>query len=447
MGTALVLWFLYLSSCSVSAEGHSLVVAQSTTLQLSPGVLVERSPGIKPGVKVVCERVHICGLLRLKNLRKFAHLLKVNVSHANSSDRLPNVEVCFHRNASLGIGMCPQGQWERLTKGSWARSMSPFDHKLLDIRLTDSSSANFVISIHEEFLFYRLIFLALGITMLTLASFLSKSLVFYYSGAMAVGVALVILIILFQGMKLLPTGRKSSLAVFLYSSLIGLGTFVLSYVPRLLRSILVEMGVSEDMYNPLAVIVLFFIVVTGAWLGFWVVRKFVLTEDGSVDTGVSLFVAWSIRIFASVMILQSSVDPLLAAGALVCGVTVSSILRRVSRRRFMRHLYKTDKSRHRRSPKSDSSPVEDAYGSSTKRQPSQLSDTETFYSSFHNTPERRKVSKEEWERFTKESTRNALEGLVASPDFSKWAAAHADRITLTPNKDTTERRKRWLPWS
>ncbi|KAK2965538.1 hypothetical protein RJ640_030586, partial [Escallonia rubra] len=339
MGTALILWFLYLSSCSVSAEGHSLVVAQSTTLQLSPGVLVERSPGIKPGVKVVCERVHIHGLPRLKNLRKFAHLLKVNVSHANSSDRLPNVEVCFHRNASLGIGMCPQGQWERLTKGSWARSMSPFDHKLLDVRITGSSSANFVISIHEEFLLYRLIFLALGITMLTLASFLSKSLVFYYSGAMAVGVALVILIILFQGMKLLPTGRKSSLAVFLYSSLIGLGTFVLSYVPRLLRSILVEMGVSEDMYNPLAVIVLFFIVVTGAWLGFWVVRKFVLTEDGSVDTGVSLFVAWSIRIFASVMILQSSVDPLLAAGALVCGVIVSSILRRVGRRRFMRHLY------------------------------------------------------------------------------------------------------------
>ncbi|GMP31237.1 hypothetical protein CsSME_00005537 [Camellia sinensis var. sinensis] len=28
--------------------------------------------------------------------------------------------------------MCPQGQWEKLVEGSWVRSMSPFDHKLLD---------------------------------------------------------------------------------------------------------------------------------------------------------------------------------------------------------------------------------------------------------------------------------------------------------------------------
>lgn len=31
--------------------------------------------------------------------------------------------------------MCPEGQWEKLTKGSWVRSMSPFDHKLLDVRI------------------------------------------------------------------------------------------------------------------------------------------------------------------------------------------------------------------------------------------------------------------------------------------------------------------------
>ncbi|GMP31245.1 hypothetical protein CsSME_00005542 [Camellia sinensis var. sinensis] len=48
-----------------------------------------------------------------------------------------------------------------------------------------------------------------------------------------------------------------------------------------------------------------------AWLGFWVVRK------------------RSIRIIASVMILQSSVDPLLAAEALL----------RITRTRFIRHLY------------------------------------------------------------------------------------------------------------
>ena len=46
----------------------------------------------------------------------------------------------------------------------------------------------------------------------------------------------------------------------------------------------------------MAVFLLVFVVIAGAWLGFWVVRKLVLTEDGSVDTSTSRFVAWSIRI-------------------------------------------------------------------------------------------------------------------------------------------------------
>lgn len=75
----------------------STVVSQSTTLQISPGTVVENSPGSKPGTKVICERVQIHGLSRLKNLRKYAHSLKVNVSYLNPSGRPPNAEVCFHR--------------------------------------------------------------------------------------------------------------------------------------------------------------------------------------------------------------------------------------------------------------------------------------------------------------------------------------------------------------
>lgn len=33
-------------------------------------------------------------------------------------------------------------------------------------------------------------------------------------------------------------------------------------------------------------------------------RKLVLTEDGSIDMSTSLFVSWSIRIIAAVLILQ-----------------------------------------------------------------------------------------------------------------------------------------------
>lgn len=52
------------------------------------------------------------------------------------------------RNLSLGIGMCPQSQWEKV-KGSWVKSMSPFDHKVLDIRTASSSLERFEVSIEE----------------------------------------------------------------------------------------------------------------------------------------------------------------------------------------------------------------------------------------------------------------------------------------------------------
>ncbi|XP_022886019.1 uncharacterized protein LOC111402145 isoform X2 [Olea europaea var. sylvestris] len=129
--------------------------------------------------------------------------------------------------------------------------MSLFGHQLLDIRMGAASSGSLQVSLDEEFFLYRKVFLVLGIMMITLASWLSKSLVFYCSSATSVGVLLVILVILFQGMKLLPTGRKSSL--------VSLWVFLLDYVPRLLRSVLLEIGISQDMYNPLAIFLLGFL--------------------------------------------------------------------------------------------------------------------------------------------------------------------------------------------
>ncbi|GKU98809.1 hypothetical protein SLEP1_g11754 [Rubroshorea leprosula] len=138
-------------------------------------------------------------------------------------------------------------------------------------------------------------------------------------------------------MKLLPTGRRSSLAIFIYSSMVGLGSFFLRYLPGLFQSVLAEIGVSEDMIDPLAYFLLVFIILSGAWLGFWAVRKLVLTEDGSIDLSTSNFVAWSIWIVAVIMILQSSSDPLLSLEVLVSGIVVSKVLRKL---RFLRHLRK-----------------------------------------------------------------------------------------------------------
>lgn len=45
---------------------------------------------------------------------------------------------------------------------------------------------------------YRIVFLILGTVLLASASTLSKSLAFYYSSAMAVGIILVVLLVLFQ---------------------------------------------------------------------------------------------------------------------------------------------------------------------------------------------------------------------------------------------------------
>lgn len=87
---------------------------------------------------------------------------------------------------------------------------------------------------------------------------------------------------------------------------------------------------------------------------------------------------------------------------------------------------------------------------SKKTSPYQPSDADAHYSTFHKTPERKRFSKEEWENFTRESTKKALEGLVSSPDFTQWAVANAERITLTPTDDSSGKmkgqRRRWLNW-
>ncbi|XP_059459169.1 uncharacterized protein LOC132188664 isoform X2 [Corylus avellana] len=484
---ALILWLLFLAipgRVSVGpATDRSLVVGESTRLQLSSGLPVKNSPGSKPGTSVVCERVRISGLSRLQNLKKIAHSAKVNVSQKDPSIRIPNPEICFHSNTSLRTGMCPLGQWEKVTKGSWVRSMSPFDNRILDLRTTGSSLENFMVSIEEEFFLYRVICLILGIVLMSVASFLSKSLVFYYGSAILIGVILVILMILFQGMKLLPTGRKNSLAIFIYASAVGLGSFFLRYLPGLCRAILTEIGINEDLYYPLAIFLLAFVALTGAWMGFWVVRKLVLTEEGSVDISTSHFVAWSIRLLAAVMILQSSADPLLAAEALISGILVSSLLRRICRLRFLRHLYKnmlkSPKKKRKRSRMPDSSPFGDSHDEIiykvqsdddskfftpgtknftlapcnsadrgfTRTAPRQLSDSGSYPSTFHATPERRKFSKSEWETFTRDSTEKALEELVSSPDFSKWVVGNAERITVNPSKGRADQRRKWLFWS
>lgn len=54
----------------------------------------------------------------------------------------------------------------------------------------------------------------------------------------------------------------------------------------------------------ISVFVLLGIFLAGAALGYWFVRKFVLSEDGSVDAGIAQFVKWAMRIVAAFFIFQ-----------------------------------------------------------------------------------------------------------------------------------------------
>lgn len=93
------LWFYHCYIYSTSCIFCVCAVAHPTTLRLSSGLLVENSPGFKPGALMACERVHIVGLPRLQNLQKYANSLKVKVNTTRTSSRAlqQNAEVCFHR--------------------------------------------------------------------------------------------------------------------------------------------------------------------------------------------------------------------------------------------------------------------------------------------------------------------------------------------------------------
>ncbi|WCJ31438.1 hypothetical protein M5689_012933 [Euphorbia peplus] len=464
MISMLMLWMILLLAFSVSSmdvsssHERSLVVGESTKLLLSPSFRVVDSPGTKPGSSLLCQRVHVRGLSRFTNLKKFSHSLKLTLN----TSTVPKVAVCFHRNASLAIGMCSQGKWEKVDNNLWVQAMSPFDHKILDIRAPASLSQTLQLSVEEEFFLYRVIFLVIGIVFLSVASTWSKSLAFYYTSSMAIGIILVILVVLFQGMKLLPTGRSNSIAIFMYSSLIGIGSFLLRYVPRLLYSVLEELGISKDMYYPLGILLLGFVVLVGAWMGFWVAKKLVLTEDGSVDTSTSIFVAWSIRILAVFFILQSSLDPLLALEALILGIMLSVISKKVFRlklwRRLLKRFVRSIKNIQMESDFPNASVFLNSHDEYVLRAPtrratlasssSSLKESDIFPSAFHATPERRKISKEALEKFTRDSTEKALKELVNSPDFGKWASANVERISVAPKatNSSSKPRRKWLLW-
>ncbi|KAG0483709.1 hypothetical protein HPP92_011793 [Vanilla planifolia] len=422
-----------------------------------------------------CERVRVHGTSRL-NLRSYASSLHVTVK---ASDDMPkklygNVGICFHRNASLGMCQCENDDWRSLQKGEWKSVMSPYDTRFIDVRSGEKVSGSVGLSVEEEFQQWRLVCFGIGFVLLLMAPIVSKWAPFYYSSSMALGVLLVILLILFQGMKLIPMGRKNVFYLTLYGSVLGVGSYIAHYFSTIVNSVLVNFGLSEEMHNPVSIFLLVGIVLAGAALGYWIVRKFILSEDGTIDAGIAQFVKWAMRIVAVILVLQSSLDALLSVVALGACWSLCSLLTSIEWRNrnpknaslwhkrafqassgsnrnaefFTRSANKGSGNLTWGTPSSNGLSISPAKGqmSSTPKRNSTPSirnrrQSENFYSTFHKTPPTRKFSKMEWEDFTRESTRGALEEWASTPEVGKWIADNAYRMRLAndnSSEDTQE---------
>nr|XP_043610849.1 uncharacterized protein LOC122582510 [Erigeron canadensis] len=416
-----------------------------------------------------CQRVPVHGISRMK-LQSYAKAYRVMlVPSVVIPDKWHNrIQICFHGNASLGSCQCEKDDWRTIHKGLWSSIMSPYEQRFVDVKFVDGVSGSVTVTLDEVSQGWRYILLIMGIALLFLAPTVSNWVPFYYTSSMAIGVLAVVLILLYQGMKLLPTGRKSAFYLSMYTSLLGAGSFLVHYVAMFVNSILANFGFSQEMQNPVSVFLLLSIILLGASLGYWLVRKYIISEDGDVDEDVALFIKWAMRVIAVTSIFLSSIDTPLALAAvgssLALYYAISSIqwcndeVPTSSRRlKLWQHSgQKTPKvggaeflSRPKKfsplgspwdGPRNSfawsDSPVKGIINASVDRgSPGSQQD---FYSTFHKTPNRKKFSKKEWVEFTEKSTRESVAELASTPEFTEWMINNANRIKLLPNNGSDD---------
>ncbi|KAL0346051.1 UNVERIFIED_CONTAM: Transcription factor [Sesamum radiatum] len=439
-------------------EHHEVVIA-------TPAVFVESVPS-KDVVR--CARVPVSGLSRLKlGSYSSAHRITLVPSEEIQEKSYKKIQICLHSNASLGLCQCESDNWESIQSGAWSSVVSPYVDRYIDVKFVNNLSGSVTVTVGLEFHRWRLLCLAIGFVLLLLAPIVSSWVPFYYSSSMAIGICLVVIILLFQGMKLLPTGRKNALYSTICGLALGAGTFLLNRLSSFVNSILVNFGISEEMHNPVLVFLLVGVVLAGAAFGYWLVRKFVVAEDGSVDVGIAQFVKWALRVIAVTFIFQSTLDTPLAMALLVSLMGIYFSLTSLKWVGFGESIYSVDRSPLRQSsirlnknkraeflsrsatvtprgsllksnkssPAWSNSPVKGVVTPSSRKSTSISRD---YYSTFHKTPNRKKLSKEEWRDFTEESTRQALAEWASSPEFTDWVINNADRIQIRQEASSDE---------
>nr|GMD46500.1 uncharacterized protein LOC109181913 isoform X2 [Ipomoea batatas] len=269
-----------------------------------------------------CERVLVAGLSRLK-LWSYSSAYRVTlIPSAAIPERLHGkIHICSHKNSSLGSCQCDKDDWKILQKGAWISVMSPYEDRFIDVKYFGDFSGSVTVTVEEDSQKWRLLCLALGLILLLLAPTVSSWIPFYYSSSMMIGVCLVIIILLFQGMKLLPTGRKNFFYLTIYGSVLGAGSFLLHHFSMMVNSVLLSFGLDEELHNPVSVFLLVGIILAGAGMGYWLVRKYVVSENGGVDAGVAQFVKWAIRVVGITFIFQVLRKSLLLICSCICCLT------------------------------------------------------------------------------------------------------------------------------
>ncbi|KAL7197909.1 hypothetical protein ACSBR2_020436 [Camellia fascicularis] len=182
--------------------------------------------------------------------------------------------------------------------------------------------------------------------------------------------------------------------------------------------------------------VLLGIVVAGAALGCWMVWKFVIAEDGSVDVGVAQFVKWAMRVIAATFIFQLAIGFInlhtpLAMGALASCLSIC----------FLIISFKWNGPEGRENVRQNCAEFLNRSGMvaswgtlwNSSRRSSGWSDSPVKGMIFPTTRRKEVFKKRVGEFHIQESTRHAVAELASSPKFTDWIIKHADRIQLLPD--------------
>ncbi|KAE8678218.1 anaphase-promoting complex subunit 6-like isoform X1 [Hibiscus syriacus] len=207
----LYLYYIFFLSCASqdTAQFKDIDLGSTTSaLDVSPTPLYGHSSVRSSKDVILCDRVRASGHSRLK-LRSYVNSVRVTLTPSVliPERKHSKIQVCFHRNASLGLCQCENENWKTVENGIWQAVMSPYDDRFIDVKFIGDVSGSITVAVEEDIKRWRLVFLALGFVLFLLAPIISKSVPFYYSSSMAIGIILVILILLFQYLILLTAGR------------------------------------------------------------------------------------------------------------------------------------------------------------------------------------------------------------------------------------------------